>query len=813
MSRQGSRQSRHQSDKPETQNTPQLQMRPFAPTESPQTSEPQTADLQRQTEAAPASQPDFSFGQVNLFSPGETLSPTSIASPVQAKLTIGQPDDQYEQEADQVAAQVVQQINSPQTAQREDDIQRSPLINRSVMRLPLQRQSSIPVGPASDEFESSLKSARSGGSALQPKVQTQMESAMGADFSGVKIHTDAQANQLSQSIQAKAFTTGNDVFFKQGEYNPGSRSGQALLAHELTHVVQQGAAVQRKPNKIANPLIQRTLRGATHVAGENDEVDMDAVKDETSGVVDTAAAYLGTGGAGPNGDPFPGSAPNSEGAQMGGGGIGNAEAANATGGILGTAVNLYSGVKSAQQLKESVSDYQAKGAEIQDLKGKGNPELYAAITLLEKEQRQAARSGAESSVSLFAAINGVCNGITTAINAIAGLSEGLSVALANLTFGIGAGLNALMGTINAIRDINTARKRSKKQDATQQLVGFCQKLSDQLGVEVAQKQQRTQALEQRINTFTSMVAENLANPKISSEDRIRIGAYHDSEIKASKQEIEQLGAEIPAVEAKITTMGQMMSGLSVSARKQGWKEKGVVSGGLNLMGAAGGAALLAATIGGVAAAATPIGWALSGVAAVSILIYTTSKYVKRNIRNSNVVRMRQEKALIEQSIAQGTKSNQDLWNRSEFPTEEKKGTFNKFLNKIAPWKKKSKSGQTSIGERLNHIDAYLAKYDIEAAGNHVYEGILAALTQGQGAEKVPVSDTETKDFKTAVEELMTTLGINPADLIASMNSEDESVQAQAKQLVLTKMKLLPQGGGDSSNADNTENQTEVDSDT
>jgi hypothetical protein len=66
-----------------------------------------------------------------------------------------------------------------------------------------------------------------------------MGQAMGADFSGVKVHTDTQSDQLNQSIQAKAFTTGQDVFFRQGEYQPESRSGQELIAHELTHVMQQ----------------------------------------------------------------------------------------------------------------------------------------------------------------------------------------------------------------------------------------------------------------------------------------------------------------------------------------------------------------------------------------------------------------------------------------------------------------------------------------------------------------------------------------------------------------------------------------------
>ncbi|HBL14860.1 MAG TPA: hypothetical protein DD379_26415, partial [Cyanobacteria bacterium UBA11162] len=85
-----------------------------------------------------------------------------------------------------------------------------------------------------------------GGQAIADNIREPMEQAMGADFSGVKVHTDGQSHQLNQSIQARAFTTGQDIFFRQGEYDPGSRGGQELLAHELTHVVQQnGNAVQR----------------------------------------------------------------------------------------------------------------------------------------------------------------------------------------------------------------------------------------------------------------------------------------------------------------------------------------------------------------------------------------------------------------------------------------------------------------------------------------------------------------------------------------------------------------------------------------
>ncbi|MDJ0632277.1 MAG: DUF4157 domain-containing protein [Xenococcaceae cyanobacterium MO_188.B29] len=89
------------------------------------------------------------------------------------------------------------------------------------------------------DFETFLNRARGGGSPLDNAFRAKVEPAMGEDFGGVKVHTNAEADRLSQSIQAKAFTTGQDIFFRQGEYNPGSQQGKELLAHESTHVVQQ----------------------------------------------------------------------------------------------------------------------------------------------------------------------------------------------------------------------------------------------------------------------------------------------------------------------------------------------------------------------------------------------------------------------------------------------------------------------------------------------------------------------------------------------------------------------------------------------
>jgi hypothetical protein len=233
-----------------------------------------------QREVAPASESE------SLESEEETLqrqeagkeAATPYSLPVQAKLTIGAPGDKYEQEADRVASQVVKQINSPEAAsssqgqsvqrmeepveelQRQpsiSDLQRTPLpleVQRVAMpaeeelqaKSILQRREAIAGGEASTDLDTAINSARGGGQSLDAGLQRSMGQAMGADFSGVKVHTDAKSDQLNQSIQAKAFTTGQDVFFRQGEYNPGNRGGQELIAHELTHVVQQnGGAVQR----------------------------------------------------------------------------------------------------------------------------------------------------------------------------------------------------------------------------------------------------------------------------------------------------------------------------------------------------------------------------------------------------------------------------------------------------------------------------------------------------------------------------------------------------------------------------------------
>jgi hypothetical protein len=79
----------------------------------------------------------------------------------------------------------------------------------------------------------------SGGSPLDLDTRTDMESRFGQDFSNVRVHTDSAANESAKSVNAQAYTVGSDIVFQSGNYDPGSDAGKHMLAHELTHVVQQ----------------------------------------------------------------------------------------------------------------------------------------------------------------------------------------------------------------------------------------------------------------------------------------------------------------------------------------------------------------------------------------------------------------------------------------------------------------------------------------------------------------------------------------------------------------------------------------------
>ena len=115
---------------------------------------------------------------------------------------------------------------------------------------------------ASASIESGLSASKGSGQSLPESVLGGMGSSMGADFSNVKIHTDSSAVQMNKDLNAQAFTHGSDIYFSSGKYNPESPSGQRLLAHELTHTIQQNTGVSLKQNNGSSRLIQRQPNNA-----------------------------------------------------------------------------------------------------------------------------------------------------------------------------------------------------------------------------------------------------------------------------------------------------------------------------------------------------------------------------------------------------------------------------------------------------------------------------------------------------------------------------------------------------------------------
>lgn len=280
---------------------------------------------------------------------------------VQTKLTVGQPDDKYEQEADATADKVLQRLGTNETssagfspsitpfvqmkceacekeekahkkeaedeagiqkkeavkeeevlqkkdAEKEEDsgnpaVQREPV---SVQRKPIfesnaestdesgsvqrkcqdceqgeekkiQKRAEKSSSDISPSIENTLHATKGGGRSLPAHTLTQMEAAFGADFSKVRIHDNSTAVQMNKNLNAQAFAHGNDIYFNSGKYDTNSVSGQHLLAHELTHTIQQGG-VQRKevqPKSSHGPSLSPALSTTDPVIAKKEEEEED----------------------------------------------------------------------------------------------------------------------------------------------------------------------------------------------------------------------------------------------------------------------------------------------------------------------------------------------------------------------------------------------------------------------------------------------------------------------------------------------------------------------------------------------------------
>ncbi|GAB4108901.1 MAG: hypothetical protein OHK0022_61170 [Roseiflexaceae bacterium] len=204
--------------------------------------------------AAPAAPP----GDDTPESGGEASEPAGptqaqpIALPdsgmvAQTALRVNAPGDRFEQEADQLAARVMQMppVFAPGQSAPEP----------ATPSMQVQRSSDAGVGVAPPAVEAGIGRLQSGGAPLPASERAFFEPRMGVDLSQVRIQNTREAAEISQSLQARAFTVGNTIAFDLGEYQPGTEQGRHLLAHELVHTVQQTGGVAAKRNGLS---IQRT---------------------------------------------------------------------------------------------------------------------------------------------------------------------------------------------------------------------------------------------------------------------------------------------------------------------------------------------------------------------------------------------------------------------------------------------------------------------------------------------------------------------------------------------------------------------------
>jgi hypothetical protein len=162
---------------------------------------------------------------------------------IRTGLVLGAADDRCEREADQVALRAERPGTQPVPGAAESG---------QVRRATAGRPGHAAAGDAIDAgVQHAINVARGGGRPLVPRVRGELEQTLGADFGDVRVHTDARADWLNRHLQARAFTTDTDIFFRRGEYAPASRAGRTLLLHELTHVAQQDR------NPAAGGVIQR----------------------------------------------------------------------------------------------------------------------------------------------------------------------------------------------------------------------------------------------------------------------------------------------------------------------------------------------------------------------------------------------------------------------------------------------------------------------------------------------------------------------------------------------------------------------------
>jgi uncharacterized protein YecT (DUF1311 family) len=169
--------------------------------------------------------------------------------PIQRKLTVGADDDPMEREADAMADRVIRRMETPFTVSQPEtqgirrkcqDCPEEETIREKPINTFIQKKGAKNKDIVDESITGRIHSLKGSGSPLPEHAKKNLGNGFGTDFSNVRVHSGSDAAKLAGNLNAQAFTVGNDIFFNSGRYDPVSSAGKYLLAHELTHTIQQG---------------------------------------------------------------------------------------------------------------------------------------------------------------------------------------------------------------------------------------------------------------------------------------------------------------------------------------------------------------------------------------------------------------------------------------------------------------------------------------------------------------------------------------------------------------------------------------------